>query len=160
MPKLQVKIMELATKGECVADIARTLKVSYYVVKRVVYPEKLAANQMVLAAVKSGELIRPERCEQCRKSKFIHGHHPDYSKPLEVEWLCTACHASRHSPTDKRKRFYDLQNAGVLSKRATFNNASPAELERRWTKYCAQQERVEHHDSVENQRRTEQKCKA
>lgn len=26
----------------------------------------------------------------------MQGHHPDYSKPLEVEWLCPRCHGARH----------------------------------------------------------------
>lgn len=28
--------------------------------------------------------------------RYIHGHHEDYKKPLEVVWVCFACHAIRH----------------------------------------------------------------
>jgi hypothetical protein len=27
---------------------------------------------------------------------LVHGHHPDYSKRLEVVWLCSVCHAAVH----------------------------------------------------------------
>lgn len=35
-----------------------------------------------------------ERCDQdARKTE---AHHPDYSKPLEIAWLCPCCHAAIH----------------------------------------------------------------
>lgn len=27
----------------------------------------------------------------------LHAHHDDYSKPLEIQWLCTGCHGAVHS---------------------------------------------------------------
>lgn len=57
---------------------------------------KHLARQMVHMAVRLGMLIRPDRCERCGIGvKKAQGHHPDYSKPLEVEWLCSACHRIR-----------------------------------------------------------------
>jgi len=44
-------------------------------------------------AVASGRLVRPDKCEQCGVKCKPQGHHTDYSKPLEVTWLCKACHA-------------------------------------------------------------------
>ena len=40
----------------------------------------------------SKKLLRPDKCEQCGKECKPHGHHPDYSKPKEVVWLCVSCH--------------------------------------------------------------------
>jgi hypothetical protein len=35
----------------------------------------------------------PELCEGCNKPVRLEKHHPDYSKPLLVVWLCKPCHA-------------------------------------------------------------------
>ena len=31
-------------------------------------------------------------CEKCKKNKATEKHHKDYSKPLEVDFLCNKCH--------------------------------------------------------------------
>lgn len=59
--------------------------------------EKKNAHSAVEYAVKTGKLARPNYCEACRKVGPVHGHHEDYSKPLEVEWLCVACHRAIHT---------------------------------------------------------------
>lgn len=58
-------------------------------------PEKIKAWSMVKQAVKSGK-IKKLPCEVCGKTKRIHGHHDDYSKPLDVVWLCALHHKERH----------------------------------------------------------------
>ena len=61
---------------------------------------KQSARRIVRDAIKRGSLLRPESCSRCKevpspskdgRSK-IHAHHHDYSKPLDVEWLCARCH--------------------------------------------------------------------
>ena len=47
-------------------------------------------------AIKKGIVVRPEKCEKCSKICKPHGHHFDYSKPLEVLWLCSSCHGKEH----------------------------------------------------------------
>ena len=59
-------------------------------------PEKVLARSILNAAVKNGKLEKPKQCFKCGSEDRIDGHHEDYSKPLEVEWLCPLCHAARH----------------------------------------------------------------
>ena len=58
------------------------------------------AHHKLYYAVKTGKVKKPDICSHCKK-RFqigqIEGHHADYSKPFDVEWLCTSCHANwRH----------------------------------------------------------------
>jgi hypothetical protein len=57
------------------------------------------ARSAVFAALGSGALSRPLSCEACGETTEIEAHHPDYSKPLEVKWLCVACHRAAHRKT-------------------------------------------------------------
>lgn len=59
-------------------------------------PIKYGATTMVGNAVRDGRLKRPDDCEVCGGADRIHGHHDDYSRPLDVRWLCAACHQEWH----------------------------------------------------------------
>lgn len=54
------------------------------------------AALIVLDAVRKGELVRPDRCESCHAEKKLEAHHDDYSRPLDVRWLCRLCHKGWH----------------------------------------------------------------
>lgn len=60
---------------------------------------KEAAHAAVTRALAKGTLVS-QPCEECGNKK-TDGHHPDYSKPLEVIWLCRSCHKKEHA---RRKR--------------------------------------------------------
>jgi RecJ-like exonuclease len=47
--------------------------------------------------VRRGVVKRPETCSSCGGDGPIEGHHEDYSKALEVIWLCRTCHRSLHA---------------------------------------------------------------
>ena len=55
------------------------------------YPKKVKARKMVHEAVQSGKLVR-EPCEVCGSEEDVQAHHEDYSKPLDVRWLCPEHH--------------------------------------------------------------------
>ena len=54
------------------------------------------ARTAVKNAIRGGKLVRPEKCEACDKLGTPHGHHENYSEPLEVVWLCPKCHGAIH----------------------------------------------------------------
>lgn len=58
------------------------------------WPDRVKARQECVRAVKSGRLIR-QPCEECSREP-AQAHHDDYSRPLDVRWLCTVCHADHH----------------------------------------------------------------
>jgi hypothetical protein len=58
------------------------------------------AHSKVSRAVSSGKMVRAD-CERCGRSAGVHAHHDDYSKPLDVMWLCPPCHSERHKELEK-----------------------------------------------------------
>ncbi len=61
-------------------------------------PQKRAAHVIVGNAIRDGRLVR-QPCEVCGNEKS-EAHHDDYSKPLDVKWLCTRHHVERHKQLD------------------------------------------------------------
>jgi len=64
-------------------------------VKRAGPREKELARDLLKKAVKDGRVKKPKRCDRCKEKKRpyqLEGHHHDYSKPLDIEWLCRPCH--------------------------------------------------------------------
>jgi hypothetical protein len=59
-------------------------------------PDKALAHSRLWRAIGRGEIVIPETCQSCGKKGSVHGHHHDYSKPLDVEWLCPACHGKKN----------------------------------------------------------------
>lgn len=91
------------------------------------YPERRLAHSRVNWAIRTGRLER-KPCERCGNAES-HAHHDDYAKPLDVRWLCSACHEDEHHgprpprppapPTNKQLRSPEAKRlrAGGLSYR-------------------------------------------
>jgi hypothetical protein len=46
--------------------------------------------------VKAGRIEVPDDCSRCGDATKPEAHHPNYARPLEVEWLCVPCHVVVH----------------------------------------------------------------
>jgi hypothetical protein len=57
--------------------------------------DRLRVKERVKYSLKVGKLVKTP-CMVCGEVK-VEGHHPDYSRPLEVVWLCRAHHKEIHS---------------------------------------------------------------
>ena len=58
------------------------------------HPERRKANILVGNALRSGKLNR-QPCWCCGEK--AQAHHPDYSRPLDVVWLCSTHHTEAHA---------------------------------------------------------------
>lgn len=59
-------------------------------------PEGYRAHSAVSYALRAGKLKKLP-CELCGANRHVHAHHSDYSKPLDVNWLCAKCHNRIHA---------------------------------------------------------------
>jgi hypothetical protein len=67
---------------------------------------KGTAHSAVARAISKGILNRSEICESCGSKDNVVAHHPDYTQPLNVIWLCLPCHKQLHiflNPPPKKK---------------------------------------------------------
>ncbi len=56
-------------------------------------------REKLAGAVRHGRIKKPTICSKCLRElgkRFIQAHHKDYTKPLEVLWLCASCHGLEH----------------------------------------------------------------
>lgn len=60
------------------------------------------AHSAVSVALKNGTITKTV-CVVCGADR-VEGHHDDYSKPLEVVWLCRPHHGERHAALRKEGR--------------------------------------------------------
>lgn len=76
----------------------RKAKVSKYQrAMRARHPKKYAARTAVGNAIRDGRLTK-KPCQVCGTAHDVQAHHTDYSKPLDVQWLCRQHHWDAHHP--------------------------------------------------------------
>ena len=59
------------------------------------YPDRVRAKYLVRKALRNGD-IKKQCCEICG-CEDVQAHHSDYTKPLDVIWLCQKHHAWIHN---------------------------------------------------------------
>lgn len=75
-------------KKKKLPEQSRRYQVKYYKANQTKIKCRTAFNYAIL----TGKIARGP-CEVCGSTTKIEGHHEDYSKPLEVNWLCKEHHA-------------------------------------------------------------------
>ena len=65
--------------------------------RREKHPKQHAAQIITSSAIKCMELVNPNKCEACGVECKPQAHHCDYSRPLDVMWLCRFCHSDWHA---------------------------------------------------------------
>ena len=57
---------------------------------------KRKAASAINNALVRGQIVRPSACVVCSSNEKLNAHHDDYSKPMDVRWLCVPCHKAWH----------------------------------------------------------------
>ena len=76
-----------------VLDLQKQARNAYQEVKR-------SVRKITHYHIKTGKLIR-QPCEVCNSNEKAEAHHDDYTKPLDIRWLCRAHHLEHHKNESK-----------------------------------------------------------
>jgi excisionase family DNA binding protein len=76
-------------------------------------------GKAVADALSAGTLTRPSCCERCQSEEPLAAHHENYTKPLDVVWLCPSCHAKADHA--RRRREWGEKKAVVDAHRDWLN---------------------------------------
>jgi hypothetical protein len=90
--KLCVREYKKTVKNRPGRRLSRAKKQRAYELR---HPERQSARAAVKRAIASGKMVK-QPCEKCGLEK-AHAHHDDYSKPLDVRWLCHTHHVEVHA---------------------------------------------------------------
>ncbi len=67
-------------------------------------PHKLKAYQLLRDSFRYGNNTKPLNCTKCGNNSKLEAHHEDYTKPLDVLWLCRSCHKKHHVCLSQNKK--------------------------------------------------------
>lgn len=91
-------------------------------IKAALQAQRAYARTLVSQAVQEGIITRPGYCPNCQdpespeEPQKPEAHHEDYNAPLDITWLCPACHGARHSEMSReegRSLHMDVVRAAV-----------------------------------------------
>lgn len=94
-PKLHALVRKLCATFSR-TEVSRKCGISKQRVSQILEPHKNRARSRITGLILRGKLKRPARCQRCGCRCSPEAHHPDYSKPLVVRWLCAPCHRKVH----------------------------------------------------------------
>jgi hypothetical protein len=100
----QTEQYKAAQKKYRTSEKRKITDTSYQQYARDVTPEKPRAREAVRSALRKGQIVRPSRCQHCNQECKPQAHHEDYSKPLDVVWLCVSCHTQIHRAAETRNQ--------------------------------------------------------
>ena len=66
------------------------------------HPGATTAWSKVKRAVEAKRIAVPLCCPRCGATGELHAHHENYSRPLDVTWLCPSCHRRHHMSLGER----------------------------------------------------------
>lgn len=66
-------------------------------------PIQHRAHVAVWRALKAGKLTRPPACTRCEAIGSVQAHHEDYTKPFDVQWVCSRCHGAIHAAEQRAR---------------------------------------------------------
>lgn len=90
---------------EIVRERKREHEKKYRKVKVVEYK----ARKEVHRALKKGVLEKAKSCRICGLEKKLEAHHMDYTRPLEITWVCSLCHGGIHMMLNKENKRINLK---------------------------------------------------
>lgn len=76
-------------------------------------PHVREVAKIVTLARKKGHLI-PQPCQACGSTRHIEAHHDDYSRPLDIIWLCASHHVKFHWARRKGSTLTAAQHYGLM----------------------------------------------
>lgn len=69
---------------------------------------KLRVRRETTRALRQRIIMYKWKCENgCKSKREAQAHHDDYTKPLEIRWLCAKCHGVLHA--ELRKSYQDAR---------------------------------------------------
>lgn len=114
------QIVTMRKLGMTYGEISETMGITREGIHWLLDPSKSQARMIVRLAVGFGILKKPNHCEKCfsippkKRSRGVKpwrlaAHHEDYSKPVEVVWLCPRCHGK----ADAARRLREGKERGM-----------------------------------------------
>lgn len=97
-----MKKSEFTTKSQVEKWYYKKTNENFYNIKKML---KLWNRQFLYNAVSiaiKNKIIKKNPCYNCGSKIKLEAHHVDYTKPLDIIWLCKKCHIDLHKEINKK----------------------------------------------------------